>query len=356
MNSKNNKGFIYCLYNPTFKSYGNNVYKLGKTINLTNRMSAYTTSYVDKSEYKITSSELNDRNIAENMLFKELELYRINMNREFFNCDIKIINEAFKKIEKHINYNESKSVITNKKIDKYHCIECNKSYKTSKSLWNHNNRYHDKKPKIIEYKCIKCNKIYDTKQKKYYHQKKCTIIKNEQSIIPITINNYNNDNLEYINEIFNDELFNNMIRTAEYITLLPQLIKNIKFNSNHKENNNVKITSDRSKVGLYYDQNNWQTINKNELLDDLYNYSLKILSKYFEDKKESLSDDILLQYQTFLDIVKLKSETIKKKIENIAYIFTKNNENDSICFKHYSSHRNLKKNVFTNNNENDLDV
>ena len=67
------------------------------------------------------------------------------------------------------------------------------------------------------------------------------------------------------------------------------------------------------------------------MLDELCNYSLKILSKYFEEKKESLSDDILSQYKTFSHIAKLKSELrneIKDKIENIAYIFTKNNEND----------------------------
>jgi hypothetical protein len=103
MNSKNNKGFIYCLYNPTFKSYGDNVYKLGKTKNLSGRMSAYTTSYVDKSKYILTSMELNDKNIAEKLLFKELEKYRVSINREFFNCDIKIIKEAFEKVEKNCN-------------------------------------------------------------------------------------------------------------------------------------------------------------------------------------------------------------------------------------------------------------
>ena len=103
MNTKNNKGFIYCLYNPTFKSYGDNVYKLGKTKNLSSRISGYTTSYVDKSEYILTSMELNDKNIAEKLLFKELEKYRVSINREFFNCDIKIIKEAFEKVEKNCN-------------------------------------------------------------------------------------------------------------------------------------------------------------------------------------------------------------------------------------------------------------
>lgn len=241
-------------------------------------------------------------------------------------------------------------------MDKYYCTECNKKYKSSKSLWNHNDRFHERKPRIVEYKCKVCDKTFDNKHNKYYHQKKCTEIKNEQPITNntsnittinnntnshntnsnntinnITINNYNNDNLEYISEIFKEKLFNNLLKTSDHSIPIPKLLENIKFNPNHKENHNVKITSDRSKIGFYYDQNKWKAMNKNELLDELCNYSLKILSKYFEEKKESLSDDILSQYKTFSHIAKLKSELrneIKDKIENIAYIFTKNNEND----------------------------
>jgi hypothetical protein len=348
----NNKGFIYCLYNPTFKSYGDNVYKLGKTKNLISRMSAYTTSYVDKSEYKITSSELNDRNVAENMLFKELATYRINMKREFFKCDIKIIIDAFEKVEKEtkhivnnqetqkivkqINLTESKQIDTN---NKYYCTECNKKYKSSKSLWNHNKIFHGKQPKIKEYKCVKCNETFDNKHKKYYHQKKCTGIKNKpNTIITINnnviniINNYNNDNLEYISEIFKTEEINNMIMSAEYNLLLPKLIENIKFNPHHKENHNVKITSDRSKIGLYYDNNKWKAINKNDLLDELCDYSLKIFTEYFEEYKGELSEDIISKFKSFSHITKLRQvasqlrKEIKEKIENIAYIFTKNNE------------------------------
>lgn len=240
--------------------------------------------------------------------------------------------------------------------NKYHCIDCNKYYKTSKSLWNHNDRYHDKKPKIIEYKCKICDKIFDNKNNKYYHQKKCNIVKQDQlttntpSAITnnnitnnsgtintgtinnnITINNYNNDNLEYISDKFIEKLFNNLLRSSEHIIPLPKLIENIKFNPNHKENNNVKIKSDRSKVGFYYDNNKWKAMNKNDLLDDLCDYSLKIFSEYFEEYKGELSEDIISKFKSFSHITKLKSQLrkeIKEKIENIAYIFTINNENE----------------------------
>ena len=45
------QGWIYCLYNPCFKSYGSSVYKLGRTKNLKQRLNQYTTSYVDPSHF-----------------------------------------------------------------------------------------------------------------------------------------------------------------------------------------------------------------------------------------------------------------------------------------------------------------
>jgi hypothetical protein len=240
---------------------------------------------------------------------------------------------------------------------KYSCMICNKNYKTYHTLWIHNKKFHDKKPKIKEYKCTQCNKIFDNKQNKYYHQKKCNIEKIETSIIEpskdkigtnimnsnnniinngtinqhIVINNYNNDNLSYISEQFKERLFNNLLKRSEHSIPLPKLIENIKFNPNHKENNNVKITSDRSKIGLYYDHDKWKAINKNQLLDDMCDYSLKIFKQYFEEKKDELSENIVMQFASFSHIAELKSklrQEIKDKIENIAYIFTKNNEDE----------------------------
>jgi hypothetical protein len=236
----------------------------------------------------------------------------------------------------------------------HYCTVCNKNYKSYHTLWVHNNTFHDKQPRIKEYKCKLCKKLFDTKQKKYYHQKKCTEIKNEpitnntsntttinnntnsHNTINngtinnnITINNYNNDNLEYISEIFKERLFNNLLKSSEHVIPLPKLIENIKFNPHHKENHNVKITSDRSKIGLYYDNNKWKAINKNDLLDKLCDYSLKIFTEYFEEYKGELSEDIISKFKSFSHITKLKSQLrkeIKEKIENIAYIFTKNNE------------------------------
>ena len=250
------------------------------------------------------------------------------------------------------NKSENKLCI-NVNRNNYYCNECNRQYKSYKSLWNHNKIFHIKKPKVKEYNCKVCNKSFDNKQNKYYHQKSCKntpIIKDTNNKPPATtlkstiessntncnnktiiINNYRNDNLEYINDTFINELFKDLLDNKKYNILLPKLIENIKFNSNYKENHNIKIKSDRSKIGFCYDQNKWKAMNKNKLLDQLYNYSLKIFCKYFNEKKETLLEEVIRNYRIFKHIAKSDCELriqIKKKIENIAYIFTINNENE----------------------------
>jgi hypothetical protein len=118
-------GYIYCLYNPMYNNNGNIIYKLGQTSNLSNRLSSYSTSYLEKSEFIITSENLLDKNLAEKLLFEELRKYRINNNREFFNCNIEVIKEAFVNVqnffienntlEKILNYYNTKKE-KNKKI------------------------------------------------------------------------------------------------------------------------------------------------------------------------------------------------------------------------------------------------
>jgi hypothetical protein len=61
-------------------------------------------------------------------------------------------------------------------MEKYFCSFCKKVYKTSKSLWYHNYKFHSDNLQTIikpetKYNCMKCNKEFDCRFKKYYHQK-----------------------------------------------------------------------------------------------------------------------------------------------------------------------------------------
>jgi hypothetical protein len=106
---KPNAGYIYCLYNNIFNYYGDDVYKFGNSINPDQRCLQYTTSYLEPCELKKMSNKYFDKNFAETLLFHYLKDYRINGNREFFQCDKNIYEDAFEKVDIFFEkYNTSK--------------------------------------------------------------------------------------------------------------------------------------------------------------------------------------------------------------------------------------------------------
>ena len=65
-------GYIYVLSNPIYNYYGKNVYKIGETSDLTNRLKQYTTPYIDACEYVYKSIELSDSKLAETIIKNSL--------------------------------------------------------------------------------------------------------------------------------------------------------------------------------------------------------------------------------------------------------------------------------------------
>ena len=61
----------------------------------------------------------------------------------------------------------------------YKCIKCNKYYKSNKTLWVHNKKFHNDEENKL--KCNYCNKKFSFIQSKYIHIKKCKI-KHEEKI------------------------------------------------------------------------------------------------------------------------------------------------------------------------------
>lgn len=118
-NSQNNisnlynpqNGYIYCLINEMYKFYGDNVTKCGNSIEPANRMTQYTTSYLKPCELVITSKLLIDKNLGETLLFFFLKKYRMENNREFFDCNINLVKEAFCKVEQFFDKCDTKEKI-----------------------------------------------------------------------------------------------------------------------------------------------------------------------------------------------------------------------------------------------------
>jgi len=107
MNPLKTAGYIYCIYNESFKSYGENTFKLGRTGNLNNRLNNYTTYYISPCKFLFTSLDcerkFKDCIKAERILFYILRKYRVSNKREFFSCDIQIIKDTITRISSFTN-------------------------------------------------------------------------------------------------------------------------------------------------------------------------------------------------------------------------------------------------------------
>ena len=248
----------------------------------------------------------------------------------------------------------------------YNCNLCNKNYASSQSLYNHirnihkninlqkiTNVYNSTKQNNLT--CKYCNKILSRSDSLQRHIKICKIKKeielnntektilqykhniknilnnnnNNNNIIQI-INNFKDDNIKHISDKFIINMFKCLENKNNFKIPIPRLIENIKFNPNHKENNNVKITNMRSEIGYKFDNNKWKRVDKDELLNELSQIGAEIFMTFYKEKHENLSEDIKNCFEEFkstYNSYKLQDD-IKNKIEKIAYIYTKNIELD----------------------------
>jgi hypothetical protein len=78
-------------------------------------------------------------------------------------------------------------------------------------------------------------------------------------------------------------MFSHFLCEDEHNLPIPKLLENIKFNSHHLENNNVKITNIRSDVALKFDNEKWMTVDKEELLSEMFKIGANLFLKFYKD-------------------------------------------------------------------------
>lgn len=96
-----NAGYIYIVRQP---AHPKNTFKIGLTTRNPNERNRElsNTSVIDEF-YILKDFHTKDCFLAEKLIHKELDSYRITSKREFFQCDTKIIIEVCEKIVKEVN-------------------------------------------------------------------------------------------------------------------------------------------------------------------------------------------------------------------------------------------------------------
>jgi hypothetical protein len=96
---------------------------------------------------------------------------------------------------------------------------------------------------------------------------------NKIETVNITINNYNEPNLEYIGE----KQYRNFMK--DFKTTYLKMCREIYFNPKHPENNSIKKTNKKDKYIEYYKDKKWSTGNVKTLLPDIKEVIYEALDK-----------------------------------------------------------------------------
>jgi len=95
-------GYLYAM---RFNYLPENVYKVGRTVNIKSRMTSYSCGHLDKPEISITSKQLPDNVWAEKQLFEMLSEYKFEGKNEMFAAPIEKIAECIKVVESEAMHN-----------------------------------------------------------------------------------------------------------------------------------------------------------------------------------------------------------------------------------------------------------
>ncbi len=282
------------------------------------------------------------------------------------------------------------------KSERYTCEICNTQYSSASSIWNHRTKKHAvtnidpskhkvnigkhmvniSEPQIIldnpsplaidtikEYNCRKCNKIYKYKQSRWFHEKSCNNIYennntqnnntqnnntqnntnntiqtqnnttnngtiNNNTTNNITINNYGDEDKSYISEGFMLSVLSHIIKNDEKATeAIPNLIRNIHFNPNHKNNSNMKINNMRSQVARVFRDKKWMFVDKKKLLNETHENGVKFTENWAEENQDKVpknAKEKIKDYKKNHSKVYHNRKKILDEITKFAYIYYKN--------------------------------
>jgi len=137
---------------------------------------------------------------------------------------------------------------------------------------------------------------------------------NQNKIINISINNYGNENIEYLK---NDYLHN--LLTGAF-TAIPKLIEKIHFNPQHPENHNIKITNKKEPYIKVRKNDKWELQDKKETLETLVDDKYYILEDYYSEINSDVSDHtkkVMSEFRDKFNDDKELQKDIQKKSEMV---------------------------------------
>ena len=262
-------------------------------------------------------------------------LSKTNLQKEYIKYSIKEriqMNPNESIIESNfgfMNPNESKRI--------HFCKFCDKNYSTSSNLSKHFKKCKDKKKtdeaneNMLELvKLLNEQKQeFKTELEKKNNQIDELIKKAGINNSTITQNIQNNIKLlAYDKTDISDLTEKDFIKCFNHNNMcVPHLVKRIHFNPKKPENHNVFISNLKSGYIMLYDGKKWNTFNRDEIVDDIFDDKHDILEQKYEEWVNIGKDYPIIyhKFRRYLD--KINNDVVLKKVKDEMKFVLYNNRN-----------------------------
>ena len=118
----------------------------------------------------------------------------------------------------------------------------------------------------------------------------------------VTINNFNADDTTYFSDNFKNKILKYFTDYNKFHLPIPKVVQNLKFNPNHKENNNMKITNMKSDIGQKYQNNKWIYCKKSDMIDESHKIAVSMVEGWINQEQASL--DTVTGFKDYLKVNK----------------------------------------------------
>ena len=341
----------------------NNYFKIGKTINLYNRMRQYRINSITEPRlyYYYPFSSIN---VAYDKLKKLL--YNYHIKRELYQCELNILRDNITLLQKEHDDDEFEyePIIKDDSIN--NCKYCGKTVFCKNLLFDHwkeceyyinrNNKvgFNNEQTLLLQFMSQQMKEMKEERAKekeeiakekeeiakeiaemakekeqrakeiaeiKKQHSKEIeTLLEKVGSTVnntyikeqKIIINSYGKENLDYISTTYLTHLLKLPYSAVQV------LIKNIHFHPQHPENHNVKITNKKLPYASVWKDDKWVVKDKKEVIEDMVDKSYNMIDEQYnenidlEPKKKRNFKNFQLKYD---DHNKNLHKTLQKDTE-----------------------------------------
>ena len=271
--------------------------------------------------------------LSKTNLQKEYVKYGIKDKININNNSTKNVEESTKIVELHKN--PQNSTFSNQ------CKYCEKIFSRSDSLARHYkkckekiktdqaNHYMQELVKLLNEKDDKISKYDQELEEKNKQineliqkagiQNSGTIVQNIQNNIKLLA--YNKTDISDLTE-------KDFIRCFNHNNMcVPHLLKRIHFNRKKPENHNVFLSNLKSGYIMLYDGKQWNTYNRDEVIDDMFDEKHDILEQKYEEWIDVGKDYPIIYYKFRRYLEKMNNDVVIKKIKDEMKLVLYNNRN-----------------------------